>query len=72
MSIPRSLLSYVDEEHLRDSHDQEKPAPGLEIVQRLPDMIPTPLAGDDAHLIGAQSLDRDDLFAVVEIFRFHG
>lgn len=51
--VPRFLFLYVDEEHLRDSHNQEKPAPGFEIVKRLPDMVPSPLAGDDAHLIGA-------------------
>ena len=58
--------------HVRDGHDQEKPTPGFHIIERLPDVVPAPFAGDNAHLVCAEALYSDDLFTVVETPGFHG
>lgn len=58
--------------HVRDGHDGHEPAPRLDVQQRLPGVIPSPLPRRDAHLVRPQPLDRNHLFPVPEVLGLHG
>lgn len=55
----------------RDCNDGNKPAPSLEVDERLPNLIPFPLARLDAHLVCTQPFDSDDSLALAQIFGLH-
>lgn len=57
--------------YARDSHDEKKPQPRLHVGCCLPDVIPSPLPRDDAHLVSPETFHGDDFLAVGEEFGFH-
>ena len=59
------------ERGIRDGEDQEEPHVRLEVREGLPDVVPSPLAGDDAHLVGTKSLDGNNFFVLVKELGFH-
>lgn len=67
-----TAVSYWGGMYARDSHDEKKPQPRLHVVCRLPDVIPSPFARDDAHLIGSETFHGDHFLAFREELGFHG
>ena len=59
-------------EYLRDSSQQRKPQPGFEIEDCLFDMTPFPDSRCHPHLVHAQSLNRKQLFLMLEELCLHG
>ena len=49
-----------------DGEQESGPAPSLWVEDGFLCVIPSPFAGEDAHLVHAKSLDRDELVVVVE------
>lgn len=49
---------------VRYRHDEEKPEPCFEIVECLPEVVPSPVTRNNPHLVGAEPLDGDDFLTV--------
>lgn len=53
--------------NVRDSNDENEPAPRLQVQERLPDVVPAPDSRLNTHLVRTKSLNGDDLFSLGQV-----